>query len=105
MPPIEEKKYCKITVLKRTIHQDLYEELRGKQGNLCEVFTEGQEFRIDGPSFAPPEGFCAWAWADIRPMLHGVQGGMRYGGSDAFVACCTDGFRPVLFKIEMVQEE
>ena len=36
----EEKTICKITVLKRTIHQDLYEKYRNKKGNLCEVFTD-----------------------------------------------------------------
>jgi uncharacterized repeat protein (TIGR04076 family) len=102
--PQEESVKCKITVLKRTIHQDLYEQYRGKPGNLCEVFTEGQEFIIDSPPFAVPEGFCQWAWADIRPFLHGIYGGIRYGGADVFVTCCTDGFRPVLFKVERISE-
>ena len=103
MPPFDnQRQSCKITVLKRTIHQDLYQEYRGSPGNPCEVFKEGQEFIIQDPSFAPPDGFCPWAWADIRPFLHGIHGGMQYGGADAFVTCCTDGFRPVLFKIEIM---
>ena len=97
----EEKTICKITVLKRTIHQDLYEKYRNKKGNLCEVFTEGQEFLVESP-FSPPAGFCEWAWADIRPFIHGIHAGMRYGEADVFVTCCTDGFRPVLFKVERI---
>ena len=98
------KKLCKITVLKRTIHQDLYKEIRGEEGVPCEVFKEGQEFILDSPSFSVPDGFCPWAWADIRSFLHGIFGGVKYAGKNAFVACCTDGFRPVLFKIESILE-
>ncbi len=98
----EQTTACKITVLKRTINQDLYKEYRGKEGSKCEVFKEGQEFILEYPPFSPPEGFCPWAWADIRTFLHGIYGGIQYGGSDVFVTCCTDGFRPVLFKLEKI---
>ena len=100
----QENKICKITVVRRTIHQDLYKEIRGKEGVKCEVFEDGQEIIVHSP-FEPPQGFCPWAWADIRTFVHGIIGGMRYGDADAFVSCCSDGFRPVLFKIEMVNAE
>ena len=98
----EEKKKrtrCKITVLKRTLNQDLYLKYRGKKGRPCQVFKEGQEFLVES-AWSPPEGFCAWAWADIRTYLQGLFAGQKYGGAEVFVACCTDGFRPVLFKME-----
>ena len=101
---LNENAVCKITVLKRTIHQDLFQEYLGRQGELCEIFTEGQEFILDS-IFNPPEGFCPWAWADLRPLIHGIKGGMRYFDSDEIVGCCTDGMRPVLFKIEMVNPD
>jgi len=91
------KKSCKITVLKKTIHNDLYKEIRGREGKLCTVFEEGQEFTLTSP-YKPPEGFCQWAWADIRQFILGAW----FGREDASVACCTDGFRPVLFKIERI---
>ena len=89
------KKSCKITVLKKTIHNDLYQKYRGKEGRLCTVLEEGQQFIVTSP-YKPPEGFCQWAWADIRQFILGVW----FGREDAVVACCTDGFRPVIFKIE-----
>ena len=91
------KNSCKITVLKRTLHNDLYKEIRGKEGKLCGVFKEGQEFILTSP-YKPPEGFCQWAWADIRHFVLGAW----FGREDATVACCTDGFRPVLFKVERI---
>ena len=89
------KNSCKITVLKKTIHNDLYKQIRGKEGKLCGVFEEGQEFILTSP-YKPPEGFCQWAWADIRQFILGAW----FGREDATVACCTDGFRPVIFKVE-----
>lgn len=89
------KDSCKITVLKKSIHNDLYRKYRGKEGRLCTVFEEGQEFVVTSP-YKPPEGFCQWAWADIRQFILGVY----FGREDAVVACCTDGFRPVIFKLE-----
>ena len=91
------KKSCKITVLKKTIHNDLYKDIRGEEGKPCGVFEEGQEFILTSP-YKPPEGFCQWAWADIRHFILGAW----FGREDATVACCTDGFRPVLFKVERI---
>jgi uncharacterized repeat protein (TIGR04076 family) len=50
-----------------------------------------------------PDGFCSWAFADIqRDITH-----LRFGGDYPFVKepgtavqCCTDGLRPVFFKLE-----
>ena len=99
---------CKITVLKRTIHQDLVDEHLEKdaaeQMTPCELFWDGQEFVIEDPS-APPEGFCAWAWADIRGSIMAVTLGADFPGQrrpDVTIACCTDGYRPVIFKVERI---
>ncbi|MHC4167545.1 MAG: TIGR04076 family protein [Planctomycetota bacterium] len=91
------KKSCKITVLKRTIHQDLYKQIRNREGKLCNLFEEGQEFILTSP-YKAPEGFCQWAWADIRQYILAAWNSSKY----ATVACCTDGFRPVFFKVERV---
>ncbi len=89
------KNGCKITVLKRTIHNDLYEKYTGRKGKPCEVFKEGQEFTVKS-IYDPPEGFCVWAWADIREFIFGAW----FGREDVAVTCCTDGMRPVIFKVE-----
>ena len=88
---------CKITVLKKTIHNDLYKQIRGKEGKVCGLFEEGQEFILTSP-YKPPEGFCQWAWADIRQYILAAWSSSKY----ATVACCTDGFRPVFFKVERI---
>jgi uncharacterized repeat protein (TIGR04076 family) len=97
----------KITVLRRTIEKDLVDEYI-KPGDSefgpCELFEDGQEFLLEGfPTI--PKGFCDWAWADIQRDVIGIAMGadmpwmMKPGVA---VSCCTDGFRPVIFKIERV---
>ncbi len=94
-----ERKYkCKITVLKKTHNKEWSLQFRKREGEPCSIFNEGQEFIIDDV-WKVPEGFCPWAWADIRTFLHKVND----KAMDTFVSCCTDGFRPVFFKIERVE--
>jgi len=90
---------CKILVIKKVIFQDLYKKYSGKEGKICSVFEEGQEFVVTSP-YRPPENFCAWAWADIRPSIHSVY----FGGAKSSVVCCTDGYRPVVFNVERIEE-
>ena len=89
---------CKITVLKKELNQEWNEQFRGRTGEKCPLFEEGQEFVVDSP-WEAPEGFCHWAWADIRTFIHLV----REGKYDTFVSCCTDGFRPVYFRIDTLK--
>jgi uncharacterized repeat protein (TIGR04076 family) len=53
-----------------------------------------------------PEGFCAWAWADIRAdILTVIAGGsppwLKQPGIQ--ITGCTDWFRPVIFKMERME--
>jgi uncharacterized repeat protein (TIGR04076 family) len=101
---------CKITVLKRTINQDLIDEYLDDayQGiGPCDCFRDGQEIVI-GDYSGVPEGFCASAWADIRKdMLAVAMGanmlGIRQPGT--IIAGCLDWFRPVIFKIERMADD
>ncbi|HNR47527.1 MAG TPA: TIGR04076 family protein [Anaerolineaceae bacterium] len=103
---------CKITVLKRGFNQDLVERYveheRKKTLGPCEVFREGQEFITDVFG-GIPAGFCPWAWDDIYKVLVGYAAGgnfgMWYEDGNCLIACCTDGTRPVYFKIEKIDEE
>ena len=103
---------CKITVLKRTINQDLIDEYLDdpyKGTGLCECFEEGQEFVIDPASV--PEEFstrCMWAWADIRKDIvtiaaGGNMMGMKQPGT--IITGCTDWLRPVIFKVERMDSD
>jgi uncharacterized repeat protein (TIGR04076 family) len=94
-----QKKYaCKLTVLKRGFEKEYADKYRKGQGAPCPKFKDGQEFTITS-QWALPAGFCEWAWGDIRTYIHDVFAGQ----SGTTVACCTDGFRPVFFKIERVE--
>jgi uncharacterized repeat protein (TIGR04076 family) len=91
----QEPARLRATVLRVTLDEELDRELRGGSGGPCPVFQDGQQFVIDSP-YLCPEGFCHWAWADIRTFIQAA-----YFGSDTpQVACCTDGVRPVFFRIE-----
>jgi len=52
-----------------------------------------------------PKGFCVWAWAAIEKdvsilALGGNAPWIRKEG--VIISCCTDGLRPVVFKLERV---
>ena len=87
----------KITVLKRTLNEEWNKEFRGGSVKLCSRNKDGQEFTVESPR-TKPEGFCDWAWADIRTYINLVD-----AGKDTTVCCCTDCFRPVFFKIERMK--
>lgn len=98
----------KITVLKRCLNADLAEKLSDSVIKPCDVFEEGQEF-IGGLNM--PEGFCAWAWSDISKMVVSLMAGAQFDrglfnnwmkSDNTAIACCTDGFRPVVFKLERI---
>lgn len=101
---------CKITVLKRTVNEDLIDEyLEDDYRDIgrCEVFRDGQEILIEDYS-AVPENFCASAWADIRKeimtvALGGDMPGIRQRGT--VITGCTDWFRPVIFKVERIEDD
>jgi len=99
----------RIAVLKRTFHEEWVEEYireeRKRDFGLCEVFQEGQEFITDGRPTSVPYGFCPWAWNDLKQSLVilSADGGSEksaYRDQNIVIACCTDGTRPVFFKIE-----
>jgi len=97
----------KITVLKRTFDADLVQEyLNAREGyGPCDVFRDGQEFFTDR-LWDVPEGSCHWAWADIRRELQTITTGGEWPGykqRGMAIACCSDAFRPVIFKIERVE--
>lgn len=98
----------KITVMKKMANQEYAREYckDGIGVCPCQAFEVGQEFYTD---MEKPEGFCEWAWNDIYKYIAIFRSGGNMG--DAFswmkennmvIACCTDGIRPVVFKIEKI---
>jgi len=88
---------CRITVLKKSFNQELYDQYPYGPAHACGRLEEGQVFETVSV-WDPPEGFCTWAWADLRSLIHGKHG----GNQQVMIASCTDGLRPVLFKLERI---
>lgn len=97
-----------ITVLKKLGSEEIFGDNPplGKNVKACPVFEVGQEFIVseDGEM---PKGFCHWAWNDIYKVVtalrHGANWDLRTKEKGApTIHCCTDGLRPVIFKLKRV---
>ena len=103
---------CKITVLKRECYRDLQKKyLADPESGKCPYFQDGQEFVVDNESFFRMMNgrFCSEAWDCIsRYVYAALQGGsiMRGWTNDekVMITCCNDGTRPVIFKLERIDE-
>lgn len=103
---------CKITVLRRELYEDLQEEyLANPKAGKCPVFEDGQEFLVDSQDyFKMLNGqFCAEAWDCVsRYVYAALQGGSIMKGwtndEKMMIASCNDGTRPVIFKIERIDD-
>jgi uncharacterized repeat protein (TIGR04076 family) len=101
---------ARITVVKKLVNMDLIKELatpsfREKSAEGCDRFEVGEVFDVDWDQI--PAGFCTWAWADIQrdvaSMLMGADAHWVVP-KGTIVTCCTDGFRPVVFKVERLSD-
>lgn len=102
-----DRRKVKITVLKRFSPSEVFEKSPATPvGTLgaCELFTDGQEFIVD-EDVAMPKGFCTYAWNTI----FGDVKTLAFGGNFPWftekgvsVSCCSDGLRPVVFKLERI---
>jgi uncharacterized repeat protein (TIGR04076 family) len=90
----------RITVLRRSQNVDFLEAYAESIWEPCERLIEGREYISKGANI--PIGFCSWAWADIQKYVLTLARGGNFIGvkPGIFVTCCTDGFRPVFFKLE-----
>ena len=97
---------CKITVLKRTINEDFAKQYSKDKTEPCPNNSEGQVyFSING---AKPDGFCEFAWRDIYKYVFTLLFKGDFGewmkDPNTVIACCTDGIRPVFYKIERITD-
>ncbi len=77
----------------------------------CTKFKVGEEFIFDQRGFGSMNSgnFCMEAWDCISRYVYAalLGGSIMQGWSerdDQFIACCNDGTRPVIFKIERIEE-
>ena len=103
---------CKITVLRREYYQDLADNyLADPNVGKCQFFKEGQVFIVDNENYYRMMNgvFCSEAWDAISHYIYSaINGGsiMRGWTNDEkmMIACCNDGVRPVIFKLERIDE-
>ncbi len=92
-----------ITVLKRFDTKEVFKDppVKAKYRGPCHVFKEGQVFHVDDTM---PSDFCSYAWDTIFPYIITLRSDGSfsewYEEPGVAVACCPDGLRPVVFKIE-----
>ena len=101
-------KKVKITAVRKSEYRDLMEKYENPIEHACGI-REGQVFIANG--WVRPEGFCESAWESVSPFVmtlaHG--GGDFYDGwmknKKSAMISCNDGFRPVSFYIEALDED
>ena len=93
----------RITVLRRSFNDRFLDEYAEGRWEPCARLEDGEDFIAEGVNM--PTGFCSWAWADIQKYVMVLARGGDFVDVKPgfFVACCTDGFRPVFFKLERIQ--
>ena len=97
----------RITAMRQTVYTDLMERFENPIEHACTV-QEGQQWiSIDGRC---PDGLCPAAWETMRPFVESLARGKGnfYDGwmrnpMSAMISC-NDGFRPMSFYIEALED-
>ncbi len=104
----EDMKKVRITVKRLARYDDLITEYENPIEHACSMEL-GQVFICSG--WERPEGFCSSAWDSVSPFVmtlaHG--GGDFYDGwmkdPRSAMISCNDGFRPVSFLLEAMDDD
>ena len=98
----------RITVMRKACYQDLMAKYENPIDHACDV-QEGQVFIANG--WKRPDGLCESAWETMSPFVmalaHGAENfydGWMKDKRSAMISC-NDGFRPVSFLLETMDEE
>ncbi len=121
----------KVTVLDTKLYPELQEEYcADARPGVCPVYHAGDEFIFTQADFwtmgigtlvktvgdpeqtagGPHRPHCSEAWDAIARYIYaGLQGGSIMRGwmqrENTMITCCSDGTRPVIFKLERLDEE
>ena len=101
-------KKVKITAIRKISYPDLMAKYENPIQHACDV-EEGQVWIANG--WEKPEGFCDSAWESMSAFVKTLAegGGNFYDGwmkdPKSAMISCNDGFRPVSFYIEALDEE
>ena len=101
-------KKCRITVMRMARYDDLIARYENPIEHACDL-QEGRVFIANG--WQKPDGLCQSAWdsmsAFVMTLSHGGENlydGWMQNPCSAMISC-NDGFRPVSFLIEALDEE
>ena len=94
--------------MRKACYTDLMEKYENPLEHACDM-EEGQVFVANG--WEKPEGLCESAWQSMSPFVMTLA----YGGRNIYdgwmknersaMISCNDGFRPVSFLIEALDDE
>ena len=93
--------------MKKVCHSDLMEEYENPIEHACDMQV-GDSFISEGS--VRPDGLCQSAWESISPFVLALTYGAEdlYGGwmknKRSAMISCNDGFRPVSFLLEAIDE-
>lgn len=101
-------KKVRITVMRQARYDDLMEKYENPIEHACDIHL-GQVFIADG--WKKPEKLCDSAWETISPFVLALS----CGGEDIYegwmknkksaMISCNDGFRPVSFYLEAIEDD
>ena len=101
-------KKVRITAVRKACYPDLMAKYENPIEHTCDV-EEGQTWIANG--YQKPEGFCDSAWESMSAFVKTLAegGGNFYDGwrkdPKSAMISCNDGFRPVSFYIEALDED
>lgn len=105
---MKKQKKVRITVVRKADYRDLQEQFENPIEHACEL-KEKQVFIAEG--WNKPEGMCSSAWESMSPFVlalaHGGENfydGWMKNPKSAMISC-NDGFRPVSFLLETLEED
>lgn len=99
---------CRIMVMRITEYPDLMEKYEKPQSDACSMHV-GDTFIANG--WERPDGLCLSAWESMSAFVlalgcggKGIYGNWMKNERSVMISC-NDGFRPVSFLIEALDEE
>ena len=101
-------KKVRITAIRQTVYTDLMAQYENPIEHACDVQI-GQVWISEGGQ--RPVGFCPSAWDSLPPFVTALAdgGGNFYDGwmknPYSAMISCNDGFRPVSFYAEVVDDK
>ena len=101
-------KKVRITAIRKACYRDLMTQYENPIEHACDVEEGATWISVNGEK---PEDFCPSAWESICPFVKTLAngGGNFYDGwmknPYSAMLSCNDGFRPVSFYIETLEDQ